>query len=94
MRTYYKHKALENVYYRTQSHTTQLQARYRQDADWQRSLRYTDSSNAMEPLVEIPMTEVPYLSIAKIHKTFKTLFCVLLTLVLTLVVIVAANPIN
>mgnify|MGYP003630937423 CR=1 FL=1 len=94
MRTYYKHKYIEGIYYRTQSHTTQLQARYSLTDNWKQSLRHSYSSAAMENLVEIPMTEVPFLPIAKIHNTFKTLFYVLLTLILTVVVVVAANPIN
>ena len=48
----------------------------------------------MKHVVEITMAEVPYLPIAKIHNTFKTLFYVLLALILTVVVVVAANPIN
>ena len=94
MRTYYKHTYIEDIYYRTQLHTTQLQARYGQTDTWKQSLRQSDSSAAMERLVEIPMTEVPFLPIAKIHNTLKTLSYVLLALILTVVVVVAANPIN
>ena len=94
MRTYYKNTYVEGVYYRTQSHTTQLQARFSHSNDWKPSLRYSDSSTAMKHLVEITMAEVPFLPIAKIHNTFKTLFYVLLALILTVVVVVAANPIN
>ena len=94
MTTYYRHKNIEGVYYRTQSHTTQLQTRYSHGDEWKQSLRHSYSSEAMKNLVEIPMTEVPFLPIAKIHNTFKTLFYVLLALILTVVVVVAANPIN
>jgi hypothetical protein len=94
MRTYYKHTYIEDIYYRTQSHTTQLQARYSYIGSWKQSLRYSDSSNHMKSLVEITRAEVPFLPLAKIHNTFKTLFYVLLTLILTVVVVVAANPIN
>ena len=94
MKTYYKHAYIEGIYYRTQSHTTQLQVRYSHTDTWQQSLRYSDSSEAMKHVVEITMAEVPYLPIAKIHNTFKTLFYVLLALILTVVVVVAANPIN
>ena len=94
MRTYYKNPYIEGIYYRTQSHTTQLQVRYSHSDNWQQSLRHSDSSVTMKRLVEITMAEVPFLPIAKIHNTFKTLFYVLLTLILTVVVVVAANPIN
>ena len=94
MRTYYKHMYIDGLYYRTQSHTTRLQIHYSHDNDWEQSLRHSDSSGAMNSLVEIPMTEVPFLPVAKIHNTFKKLFYVLLALILTVVVVVAANPIN
>lgn len=94
MRTYYKHAYIEGVYYRTQSRTTWLQVRYSHSDVWEQSLRHSDSSNHTKHLVEITMAEVPFLTVAKIHNTFKTLFYVLLTLILTVVVVVAANPIN
>lgn len=94
MRTYYKHTDIEDIYYRTQPHTTQLQVRYGHSDYWQASLRYKNSSDHMEPLIKISKDEVPSLPVAKIHKTFKTLYCTLLTLVVTLVVVVSTNPIN
>ena len=94
MTTYYKNTNVEGLYYRTQSHTPQLQIRCSHDGEWMKSRRHSDSSNHMKSLVEITMAEVPFLPIAKIHNTFKTLFYVLLALILTVVVVVAANPIN
>ena len=65
MTTYYTHTSHRGVYYyRTQPQTAQLQIRYDHSDVWETSLRYTDSSNHMKSLVEIPMTEVPYLHLA------------------------------
>jgi hypothetical protein len=94
MTTYYTNKNRSEIHYRTTPCSTRLQVRYSEIGEWQWSTRCTDRLHTMAGLVEVPMTSVSLVPVAKIHKAFKTFFCVLLTLVVTLVVVVSTNPIN
>ena len=94
MRTYYKNKNLHEMYYRTQPCTTRLQVNYSLDGEWRNSHRYSDIAHTMVGLVVIPMTAVPCLPIANIHKTFRTWLFAAVSLVFVVVIAVTSTNIT